>query len=161
MVQLREARRAYRLYHARCFWSFNPEYAVGYDDIEWVAEQLMKNGDPEARQKGRELCVPPGRPVAIDVDRGAIAGLCERYDIRTLSLFGSVLGEDFGPESDIDVLVELEPGHTLGFFRLHELEQELSRVFGGRKIDLVTRKSLNRRIRRRVLEQAQVVHARE
>jgi hypothetical protein len=56
MVQLREARRAYRRYHARCFWSFDPEYPVGFDDIEWVAEQLIKNGDRSAWEKGVMLC---------------------------------------------------------------------------------------------------------
>jgi len=56
MVRLREARRAYRLYHARCFWSFDPDYTVGFDDIEWIAEQLMKNGDRSAWVKGVKLC---------------------------------------------------------------------------------------------------------
>jgi hypothetical protein len=56
MVQLREARRAYRLYHTRCFWSFDPGYTVGFDDIDWVAEQLMKNGDRAAWEKGVKLC---------------------------------------------------------------------------------------------------------
>lgn len=96
---------------------------------------------------------------AIDMDHGAIARLCERYRVRTLSLFGSVLGDDFGPESDIDVLVEFEPGHTPGFFRLHEMEQALTDLLGGRKVDLVTQKFINSRIRRRVLEQARVIYA--
>ena len=159
MVRLREARRAFRLNHSECFRSYDPDYRIDFDDIDWVAEQLVEYGSPAARQKGRELFEPPGRPAAIDVDRKAIADLCARYEVHTLSLFGSVLGDDFGPESDIDVLVEFEPGHTPGFFGLHGLEQELSGVFGGRKIDLVTRKSLNRRIRRQVLDQAQVIYA--
>lgn len=56
MVRLREARRAYRIYHTSCFWSFDPGYTVGFDDIEWVAEQLMKNGDRAAWAKGVKLC---------------------------------------------------------------------------------------------------------
>jgi hypothetical protein len=56
MVRLREARRAYRLYHTLCFWSFDPGYTVGFDDIDWVAEQLMKNGDRAAWEKGAKLC---------------------------------------------------------------------------------------------------------
>ena len=96
---------------------------------------------------------------AIKLDHGAIAKLCERYHVRTLSLFGSVLGADFGPESDVDVLVEFEPGHTPGFFRLHEMEQALMGLLGGRKVDLVTQKFLHRRIRRKVLDQAQVIYA--
>lgn len=56
MVRLREARRAYLLYHTRCFWSFDPDYRIGFDDIEWVSEQLMKNGDRAAWEKGYKLC---------------------------------------------------------------------------------------------------------
>jgi predicted nucleotidyltransferase len=96
---------------------------------------------------------------AIGLDHGAIAELCERYHVRTLSLFGSVLGDEFGPESDVDVLVEFEPGRTPGFFRLHEMEQALGDLLGGRKVDLVTRKFLNRRIRQRILDQAKVIYA--
>ena len=96
---------------------------------------------------------------AIHIDHGAIAELCRRYHVRSLSLFGSVLGDAFGPESDVDVLVEFEPGQTPGFFRLYEMEQSLRDLLGGRKVDLVTRKFLNRRIRQRVLDQAQVIYA--
>jgi predicted nucleotidyltransferase len=96
---------------------------------------------------------------AINIDHGAVAELCRRYRVRSLSLFGSVLGAEFGPESDVDVLVEFEPGQTTGFFRLHEMEQALKVLLGGRKVDLVTRKFLNRRIRQRVLDQAQVIYA--
>jgi hypothetical protein len=56
MVRLREARRAYRKYQARCFWSFDPDYVIKPEDIEWVAEQLMKNGGREAWQVGARLC---------------------------------------------------------------------------------------------------------
>jgi predicted nucleotidyltransferase len=97
----------------------------------------------------------------IDIDTGAVADFCERYHIRTLSLFGSVLGEDFGPDSDVDVLVEFEPGHTPGFFRFYEMEQALMGLLGGRKVDLVTKKFINRRIRRRVLDQARVIYAQQ
>lgn len=96
---------------------------------------------------------------AINIDHGAIAEFCERYHIRKLSLFGSVLGDRFGPQSDVDVLVEFEPGHTPGFFLLHEMEQTLTVLLVGRKVDIVTQKFLNKRIRRRVLEQAQVIYA--
>ncbi len=55
-----------------------------------------------------------------------IADFCERQHIRRLSLFGSVLRADFRPESDIDVLVEFEPGHVPGFFRLFDLERPVA-----------------------------------
>jgi predicted nucleotidyltransferase len=76
-----------------------------------------------------------------------------------LALFGSVLHDDFGPESDIDVLVDFDEGHIPGFIEFHEIEEELSRLFGGRRIDLVTPKFLNWRIRDRVLEDAEVQYA--
>ncbi len=72
----------------------------------------------------------------IPLDPDKIADFCRRHHIRRLSLFGSVLRDDFGPESDVDVLVEFEPGHTpgLAFFTM---EEELSQIIG-RKVDLNT-----------------------
>jgi len=72
----------------------------------------------------------------LSIDSDKIADFCRRHHIRRLSLFGSVLRDDFGPASDVDVLVEFEPGHTpgLAFF---SMEEELSRIFG-RKVDLNT-----------------------
>jgi len=93
---------------------------------------------------------------SIEVPRDQIALLCRKHHIRKLSLFGSVLTADFRPDSDIDVLVEFEPGHTPGFLRLYEIERELSALLGGRLIDMVTEKFLNRRIRSRVLAAAEV-----
>jgi uncharacterized protein len=93
----------------------------------------------------------------IAVDREEIASFCRRNHICRLALFGSVLRDDFGPDSDIDVLVEFEPGHVpgLAFIRL---EQELSGLLG-RRVDLVTPKFLNERIRARVLDDAEVQYA--
>jgi predicted nucleotidyltransferase len=88
----------------------------------------------------------------------AIAEFCRRYHIRKLSLFGSVLRDDFGPASDIDVLVEFEPGHSLGFGWI-DMEEELSQIFGGRRVDVVREKYLNRRLRKRVLDSAEVQYA--
>jgi hypothetical protein len=56
MVRIREARRAYRRFHARCFWSYPPDLEIGAEDIRWVAETLLKHGDREAWQVGRRLC---------------------------------------------------------------------------------------------------------
>ena len=92
----------------------------------------------------------------IPIDRERIADFCQRHRIRKMAIFGSVLRRDFGPDSDIDVLVEFVPGHGPGFLRLFELEEELSRLFGGRKIDMVTEKFLNRWIRDHVLSEAEV-----
>lgn len=69
------------------------------------------------------------------------AEFCQRHHICKLSLFGSVLREDFGPHSDVDVLVGFELGHVPGFFRLFDLEEELSGLFGGRKLLFARRKT--------------------
>lgn len=90
------------------------------------------------------------------IPRERLAALCRQHHIRRLSIFGSVLRGDFRPESDIDVLVEFETGHVPGFLRLHAIEQELSALFGGREVDLVTPKSLSPRLRDRVLAEAQL-----
>ena len=84
-----------------------------------------------------------------------IAQFCRRNHIRKLSLFGSVLSDRFDEDSDIDVLVEFDPDHIpgLAFIRMQD---ELSDIFGGRKVDLVTSKFLNRRIRPIVETEAQV-----
>ena len=70
-----------------------------------------------------------------------VNGFCQRHHIRRLALFGSVVRDDFGPESDIDVLVEFEDGHTPGldFFMM---EAELTKLLG-RKVDLQTRNFLS------------------
>jgi len=92
----------------------------------------------------------------ITIDREGIVAFCRKHHIRKLSLFGSVLREDFHPESDVDVLAEFEPGQVPGFIRLYFLEEELSELLGNRKVDLVTPKFLNSRIKSRVLAEAKV-----
>jgi hypothetical protein len=91
----------------------------------------------------------------IDFSREALVDLCRRHHIRRLSLFGSVLREEFGPDSDIDVLVEFDPSHVVGF-RIFRVEEELSRLFGGHRVDLVNPKYLNRHVKDRILSSAQV-----
>jgi predicted nucleotidyltransferase len=91
------------------------------------------------------------------IDRELIAGFCRRHHVRWLALFGSVLREDFGPGSDIDVLVEFEPGHVpgLAFFTM---EEELSTLLG-RRVDLNTPRSLSPYFRDEVLAAAEVQYA--
>lgn len=90
----------------------------------------------------------------IFVDRQQIVELCRRYHIRQLAFFGSVLRNDFGPESDVDVLVEFEPGYVpgLAFFAI---EEERSRILG-RKVDLNTPAFLSPYFRDQVLAEAEV-----
>ena len=56
MVRVREARRVYRRFHAKCFWSFDPDYRVGPSDVAWVVDQLRKNGGRDAWEAARKLC---------------------------------------------------------------------------------------------------------
>ncbi len=56
MVRVREARRAYRRFHTRCFWSFDPDYEIGSADVAWVARQLRKHGGRDAWDVARKLC---------------------------------------------------------------------------------------------------------
>jgi uncharacterized protein len=85
-----------------------------------------------------------------------LADFCRTYHIRRLAIFGSALREDFSPESDVDVLVEFESGQTPGFFRLGDIESELSQLFGGKNIDLRIPEDLSRYFRDRVLAEAEV-----
>lgn len=90
--------------------------------------------------------------VQISIDRGAVAALCRRHHITRLSLFGSVTRDDFGPESDVDVLVEFEPGMTPGF-GFFDIQDELAQLLD-RPVDLVTREFLSPYIRDRVMGEA-------
>lgn len=85
-----------------------------------------------------------------------IAAFCMQHKILKLSLFGSVLRDDFGPESDIDVLVEFLPDAKVGLFELYDLEMELSSIFGGRKVEINTLRSLSKYFRERVMDEARV-----
>ena len=93
----------------------------------------------------------------IAVDRGQIAAFCRRHHIRRLALFGSVLRDDFGADSDVDVLVEFEPGHVPGLAFI-SMEAELSRIIG-RRVDLNTPGFLSPYIKDRVMKEAEVEYA--
>jgi predicted nucleotidyltransferase len=94
----------------------------------------------------------------IEIPKDKLADFCRRYYIRKLSLFGSILRSDWGAKSDVDVLVEFEPGHVPGL-ALIRMQDELSAIFDGREVDLVTPKFLNRRIRDHILREAAVQYA--
>ena|SRR6266487_3254958 len=94
--------------------------------------------------------------VKIAIPKGQIAEFCRRHHICKLSLFGSVLRDDFRPDSDVDVLVEFEPEHIPGLIRFAGMELELSQLLGGRKVDLNTPQFLSPYFRDEVLEEAAV-----
>ena len=92
----------------------------------------------------------------INIPREKIADFCRRHHIRRLALFGSVLRDDFTPDSDVDVLVEFEPGKTPGF-AFFGMQDELSEILG-RRVDLNTPNDLSRYFRDDVLRQAEAVY---
>jgi predicted nucleotidyltransferase len=94
----------------------------------------------------------------IDIPADVIATFCTRHHIRRLALFGSVLRDDFRPDSDLDILVEFEEGHTpgLAFFGM---QQELSELLG-RNVDLNTPGFLSRYFRDEVMKEAIVAYER-
>ena len=92
----------------------------------------------------------------IEIPRERIAEFCRRHGIRWLALFGSVLRDDFGPDSDVDVLVEFEPGMRLGF-GFFRVEGELAEILG-RRVDLRTPRELSKYFRDEVLAEAEDVY---
>ncbi len=92
----------------------------------------------------------------IDIPTARIAELCRGHRIRKLSIFGSILRDDFRPESDIDLLVEFEPGATPGF-GFFGIQEELAEILG-RKVDLNTPGFLSRYYRDEVMREAQVLY---
>jgi predicted nucleotidyltransferase len=94
----------------------------------------------------------------IQISQTQIADFCRQHQIRWLALFGSVLRDDFGPESDVDVLVEFEPQARLGLMAYAGIQRELSELLQ-RPVDLVTRDGLKPLIKQAVLDNAQVIYA--
>jgi predicted nucleotidyltransferase len=94
----------------------------------------------------------------IDVPHGQLAAFCRRHRIRKLSFFGSVLRDDFGPESDVDVLVEFEDDARVGLISLSAMEIELGELLG-RKVDLRTPGDLSRYFRDEVMQTAETLYA--
>ncbi len=101
--------------------------------------------------------------VAIEIPEARLTAFCEKWGIRKLELFGSVLRDDFGSDSDVDVLATFSPDAGLSLFDLVEAEFELQDIFG-REVDLLDRASVERSEnwirRRRILESARTIYAR-
>jgi hypothetical protein len=96
--------------------------------------------------------------IRVAVDKQQMAALCRKHRIRRLAVFGSALREGFGPESDVDVLVEFQPGARVGFLALARAARELSAIFG-RRVDLVPQGGLKPLVRDEVLAEAEVLFA--
>lgn len=95
--------------------------------------------------------------LAIDYPKKDLEAVCKRWHIRRLAIFGSALRDDFGPDSDVDALVEFEEGHTPGW-EIVDIGEDLSGVFRGRYVDIVNPKYLHPLMKDRVLHDAIVVN---
>lgn len=103
----------------------------------------------QARQSDAQIHIPYER----------IADFCRHYNLAWLALFGSVIREDFTPESDVDVLVDFLPELPLPGLKFYwDMPNELSEMFGDRKVDLHTPDSLSKYFVQEVLEEAEVVY---
>jgi hypothetical protein len=94
--------------------------------------------------------------IELPIDR--ISDICRRYGVKELSVFGSAARGDMRPESDIDILVDFEPGARIGLVRFASLSEELQGLLG-RRVDLVTKAGLKPRVRPYVLREARLVYA--
>jgi predicted nucleotidyltransferase len=96
--------------------------------------------------------------IRIAVDTATIASFCGKHSIKRLAFFGSVLRDDFRPDSDVDVLVEFEEGREPGLMRLAGMERELSEILG-RRADMRTPEDLSRYFRDEVVANAETQYA--
>ena len=94
----------------------------------------------------------------VQVDENKLADLCRNYDVRELSLFGSAVRGEMRPGSDIDIMVEFDPGARIGLLKFESLSEDLEALVG-HKIDLVTKRGLKAWIRPQVLKEARIVYA--
>ena len=99
------------------------------------------------------------KPGRINITEEQIADFCQRNHIRKFAFYGSVLRDDFRPDSDIDVLVEFEPSQPIGLMEVVRMERRLSELMG-RKIDLRTPKELSRYFSDKVISEAETLYER-
>ena len=98
-------------------------------------------------------------PSHIPIQTEAIATFCKRWGIAEFSLFGSVLRDDFGPDSDVDVLISFHPDTDWDYWNWPDMLDDLKAIFG-RRVDMVVEQALRNRFRReRILSEREVVHA--
>ena len=95
----------------------------------------------------------------LPIEHSALDAFCRLHHIRRLSLFGSILAGTARPDSDVDLLVEFEPGRKPGLLGMAMLEEELSALMGGRRVDLRTPQDLSRYFRDEVIRGAEVQFA--
>jgi len=95
----------------------------------------------------------------VKIPKNKLMAYCKKNHIKKLAFFGSLLGDDFNPESDIDILIEFEEEYIPGLFDLVRMEEELSTLFNGQKVDLRTPNDLSRYFRNKVISNAEIIYA--
>jgi predicted nucleotidyltransferase len=96
----------------------------------------------------------------LKVSRRAVGDFCRRHHLKKLSFFGSITREDFRPDSDVDVMLEFEPGHKADLLALSGLRDELSALFDGRSVDVITNAPIpNPFVRETIMRDLQTVYA--
>ena len=96
----------------------------------------------------------------VQISKERIASFCRERGVRRMAIFGSALRPDFGPDSDVDILIEFDADSIPGLLGMARMERELSSLFGERKVDLRTPEDLSRYFRARVLKEAESVYER-
>lgn len=96
----------------------------------------------------------------INITKEQIADFCQKNHINKLAFFGSVLRDDFRPDSDVDVLVDFEPDYPVGLFEIVRIEEQLSSLIGERKVDLRTPEDLSKYFRYKVIAESEVQYER-
>ena len=103
-----------------------------------------------------------GKDIGVEIPSKRLEAFCQLWNIAEISLFGSVLRDDFGPDSDVDVLVTFFPEAEHGLFDLVRMQNELKEIFG-RDVDIVTRKAIessrNHIRRKAILDSARLIYA--
>lgn len=94
----------------------------------------------------------------LEIPREALRTVCERFSVRELAIFGSAARADFSQESDVDVLVEFQPGARIGIIEFGKLQEQLADLLG-RRVDLVSKLGLNPLIREEILRAREIVYA--
>ena len=101
----------------------------------------LSNSHTTVEMEGKKLHIP----------RGRLAALCRKYQIQKLSLFGSAARNELTPDSDVDLLVEFPPQGNVSLLDIPALQDELSALFGGRKVDVATAEILDNPFRRKMI----------
>ena len=135
----------------------HPVMVIEIDPTKRRAEVL----DNSLRDIRHNDAMSPGPVLQLgdaQVDESKLAELCKQYGVLELSLFGSAVRNEMRPESDVDLMVVLDPEAHIGLFRFMALSEEFETLIG-RKVDLVTKRGLKPYLRSRILAEARVIYA--